>query len=219
MLKATVVTSDLTKYEPMLADYYRTNQTDWSDILTKAHDFLENDIKARGLLLRRLCKPLRLTDATKSNEDEIERTRLTITLSGTVGTTTFAFQGTNDDSNETWTTISTVDALSYTTTGEKTTTFSDTYKYYKITKSGGTATVSNIYLVERSFELSKTFLAISMALKTLQSQVSDIWEEKSKYYMDLYYDLMKNINYSYDEDDDGSADADELKRFRVTFTR
>jgi len=217
MLKATVVTSDLTKYEPMLADYYRTNQTDWSDILTKAHDFLENDIKARGLLLRRLCKPLRLTDATKSNEDEIERTRLTITLSGTVGTTTFAFQGTNDDSNETWTTISTVDALSYTTPGEKTTTFSDTYKYYKITKTGTATAVIN--LIERSFEMPKTFLAISMALKTLQSQVSDIWEDKSKYYLEMYYDLMKNLNYSYDEDDDGSADADEIKRFRVTFTR
>lgn len=219
MLKATVVTSDLTKFEPSLADYYRTNQTDWSEILIKAQEVLEADIKARGLLLRRLCKPLSLTDATKSSEDEIERTRLTFTLSGTVGTTTFTFQGTNDDSSETWHTITTADALSQATTGEKTTTFSDTYKYYKITKSGGTAIVTNIHLVERSFELPKTFLAIGMAFKTLQSQVSDYWEEKSKYYFDEYYKLVQNVNYSYDADDDGSANADEVKINRVTFVR
>lgn len=218
MLKATVTTADLTKYEPMLADYYRTNQTDWADVLVKAQEVLEADFKARGLLLRRLCKPLSLTDATKSEEDEVERTRLTFTLGGTVGTTTLVLQGTNDESSETWTTITTADTLSYTTASEKTTTFSDTYKYYKLTKTG-TATISSIYLVERSFELPKTYLAIAMAFKTLQSQIDGLWEQKSADYMDEYNKMIQTIHYSYDADDDGEVKTEEMKINRVTWTR
>ena len=217
MLKSYVVTADLLTFEPMLQDYYRTSQTDFSAILIDAQDILENDIKNRGLLLRNLCKTLPLTDTVKSSEDEIERTRLVINISAVTGTATFVFQGTNNESSETWITITTADTMSYTTTGEKNTTFSDTYKYYKITKTGTVTYTAS--LIERSFDLPKTYLAIGLIFKSFQSLVSDVWEQKAQFYMDKYEESLNRIRYSYDYNEDGTADKEEQKLNRVTFTR
>lgn len=215
MLRAYIQTSDLTSFEPMLADYYRSGQSDWSAILTDSQDIMEQEIKNRGLLLRNLCKTLTLTDATLSDEDAIERTRLVITsTAGTYTPTapTILVQGSNDGT--TFTTITTLTIASNTTTYY---TLSDTYKYYKLTKSG--VLTYTAFLVERSFELPRTYLAISLALKSLQSQISDAWESKAQYYMDLYNQAMDRVQYSYDKDENGEVDSEEMKINQVTFVR
>lgn len=217
MLRTSITTTDITNLEPALADYYRTGQTDYATQILNAKQHMEVDLKNRGRELRKLCPVLSLTDATKSDEDEVERTRLDIIITAVTGTATFAFQGTNDDSSETWTTISTNDSLSYTTTGTKTTTFSDTYKYYKLTKTGTVTYTAR--LVERSFELPHKFLTIALIFKSLQALVSDMWEQKAEYYMDEYNKAMDRALFSYDDDLDGDADSDELEISRVRFTR
>lgn len=217
MLRTSITTTDITNLEPALADFYRTSQTDYATQILNAKQQMEVDLKNRGRELRKLCPTFSLTDATKSDEDEIERTRLVLVITAVTNTATFVLQGTNDDSSETYTTISTNDTLSYTTTGTKTTTFSDTFKYYKLTKTG-TVTYT-AYLVERSFELPHIYLTIALIYKSLQALVSDMWEAKAEHYMTMYRDSIERTLFSYDEDLDGDADSDELEISRVRFTR
>lgn len=217
MLRSSITTTDITNLEPSLADYYRSGQIDYATQILNARHIMEVDIKNRGKELRKLCPKLSLTDATKSDEDDIERTRLVITVSAITGTATWVLQGTNDESSETWTSITPSATLSKNATGELTVTFYDTYKYYKLTKTG-TVTYT-AFLVERSFELPHTYLTIALIYKSNKALLSDIWDEKAKEYMTMYYEALDRTLFSYDDDLDGDADSDSLELNRVRFTR
>ena len=173
MHKSYLQTSDLTNIEPMLADYYRTSQTDYATMLIQANDVLEMELRNRRLKLKNLETTLTLTDATKSNADEVGRTRLVLVVSAVTGTATFALQGTDDTTSETWTDITVSPTMSVTSTGTTYYKFYDTYDYYKLTKTG-TVTYT-AFLVERSFELVLAYLTISMIFRSLQALVSDMW--------------------------------------------
>ena len=223
MLRTFIDNTDLTNEAPELQDYYRSGQSNWNTIIEQARDRLEREIINRGKKIRLLTPKLSLTDGTKSAEDKIyQRTRLVIDISAITGTATAVFQGTNDESSETWTSITTYNnnassSISETATGTSTYTFRDVYKYYKLTWTG-TITPTQ-YLVERSFELPHLFLACSMAYKTLQRDVDGRFGEKADYYMGAFNDSLNNALYSYDIDEDGTADADELTTNRVMFRR
>lgn len=217
MHKSYLQTSDLTNIEPMLADYYRTSQTDYATMLIQANDVLEMELRNRRLKLKNLETTLTLTDATKSNADEVGRTRLVLVVSAVTGTATFALQGTDDTTSETWTDITVSPTMSVTSTGTTYYKFYDTYDYYKLTKTG-TVTYT-AFLVERSFELVLAYLTISMIFRSLQALVSDMWEDKAKFYWDLYQDALERAVYSYDANEDGIADEDEVQISRVGFRR
>ena len=222
MLESHINTTDLTNEEPVLADYYRSGQTTWGTVISQAQRKLEVLIKNRGLNLKWLCQRLSLTDATKSDEDEIERTRLVIIATAVTPTPTAVLQGTNDITSESWTTVTTYQngtetAISFTAAATKVYEFNVTFKYYKLTWTG-TITATQ-YLVERSFELPHLYLSIAMAFKQLQSEGDDNYSDKAEHYLELFESSFDNALYSYDYDQDGKAEVSELKINRVMFTR
>ena len=223
MLRTFIDNTDLIQEAPELQDYYRTGQSNWDTTIELARDRLEREIINRGKKLRLLTSKLSLTDDTKSSEDEIyQRTRLVIVTTAVTPTPTATFKGTNDESSETWTDIplyvnNALSSISIGTTGTTTYTFRDVYKYYKLTWTG--TITSTQYLVERSFELPHLFLSAHMAYKDLQRDVGGNFDDKAKYYWDMYVESLDNALYSYDVDDDGTAEADELEINRVMLRR
>jgi hypothetical protein len=225
MLETNITYSDLLRYESSLSNLDTSFFSNGATKISEAKIVLESLIKNRGLKLRNLCKRLTLTDAVKSEEDEIERTRLVITINSNTGLYSFILSGTNDESSETWTTVTSfndssetwqnITALNSDGLNTITTQFADTYKYYKLTKTG-TVTYS-AYLIETSFELPLIYLALQMIFQELQALVNDNWEEKAKYYAMMFEATFKNVIYSYDEDENGEAETTTYNR--ATFRR
>ena len=215
MLRSYLTHAELIEREPQLSDYLRDDQINFNTIIDNAKSQLISEMKNRGKELRKLCATFTLTDATKSDEDEIERTRLFINVSAITDNATWVFEGTNDQSSESWTTI--LNSIQASELGEYTYTFDNTFKYYRLTKNG-TVTYT-AYLVERSFEQVHLYLALSLVYKSLENLTGDMYGNKAQFYMDLYFDSLETIVYSYDENLDGSVNEDELKQNRVMFRR
>lgn len=217
MLRSFITHSDILKVEPALTDYLRSDQSDFSGLVSQAKTFLEQEVKNRGLELKKLCTKLTLTDSTKSDKDHVERTRIVIDATSVSGSPTWVLQGTNDESNETWTTVLDGSDLTLSADGQVTKTFSDTYDYYKLTKTG-TATYT-AYLVETSWELPHIYLSLHLIYKQLEALEGDAWASKAEMYFERYQYVMNNVKYSYDADEDGTVYEDEMKNNRVMFRR
>lgn len=215
MLESGITYADLLKRETELGSFYTTSEL--TQFLKDAKIQLEDIIKNRGQKLKNLCKRLSLTNAIKSEEDLIERLRLVVTASGVSGSFTVAFEGTNDDSSETYSTITPDTTLSFVTNTTISTLFHDSYRFYKLTKTG-TGTIS-AYLVETSFELCHAYLALMLAYKSLVALNGDTWEGKSKEYESKFELAAQHMNYSYDEDEDGEAGDEENSVHQVTWVR
>jgi len=215
MLESGIVYGDLTAREVSLTDYLTTVQL--AQFITDARDQLESRLKSRGVKIRNLCKRLALTDATKSDEDLIERQRIYATVTGVSGTLTVALQGTNDDSDETYSTVSLDTALSFTTNTTLSSVFHNTFRYYKATKTG-TGTIT-YYLVETSFELCHIYLSLMLAYKSLQALLGDVWQDKAKEYEMKFEDAFNIVVYSYDEDGDGEISDTEMQTNSITWKR
>lgn len=215
MLRSWLGHSDIIAREPSLEDYLRTDQIDFDTLISEAKQQLTIDVKNRNIELKKLCVTLSLTNATKSDCDYGERTRLVINASAVTDQITGVLEGTNDTSSESYTTV--LNNIQFAEIGEHTYTFEDVYDYYKLTLTG-TVTFT-AYLVERSFELPHLYLSLSLIYRQLESLNGDIYGNKAQAYFDLYRESLHNAVYSYDYDESGTLDADEMEITRVRFSR
>jgi len=215
MLSSYITHSDIIKREPSLEDYLRTDQLDFESLISEAKQQLTIDVKNRNIELKKLCTTLSLTNATKSDIDYGERTRLVIKPTAVTNQITGVLQGTNDTTSESYTTI--LNDIQFAEIGEYTYTFEDVYDYYKLTLTG-TVTFT-AYLIERSFELPHLYLSLSLVFRQLESLNGDIYGNKAQMYFDLYRESLHNAVYSYDSDESGTLDADEMEITRVRFSR
>ena len=215
MLITKVKHADLINLEPTLTDYLRSDEVDLGQKIIEAKEELQIKIKNSGMMLRKLCTPLDLTDATLSDEDVIERTRLVIDTSAVTDEATFTLEGSADDGDN-YTTIK--NDIIVTEIGEYTCTFEDTYKKYRLTKSG-TITFT-AYLVETTWELPHKYLTLSIIYKALEALKGDFYMDKRLYYEAKFESAFKNATYSYDETDDNEIGRGEMDvQHRVYFTR
>jgi len=227
MITTRVTYKDLLKYEPPIVrrgDPSTTYSVEYDQFITQAKDILTSDIKSMGYKLRLLCTPLTLTPDVKSGWDEIERTRLIADVTANLGEVTVTLQGTNDESDETWT-----DCGSFTVgtdlidggedddipatgeIGEQTFVIDKVFKYYKISstaKTTGTITYT-AYLVERSFELPLIYLSLYLLFSSKSKTANDDYYTKTEQYRLLYENILKSNFFSYDSDEDGKADENE----------
>ncbi len=227
MITTRVTYLDLLKYEPPIVrrgDPSTTYAAEYDQFITQAKDILISDIKSMGYKLRLLCTPLTLTPDVKSGWDKIERTRLIADVTANLGEVTVTLQGTNDESDETWTdcgsfTVGTdlidggedEDIPATGSTGEQTFPFDNVFKYYKISSTAtttGTITYT-AYLVERSFELPLIYLALYLIFVSKSKIANDDYYNKANQYRTLYENILKSNFFSYDSDEDGKADESE----------
>lgn len=213
MLESGITYKDLINRESDLSNHYESD--DLIVFIADAKKQLEDVLKNRGLKLRNLCKQFSLS-TSKSIEDTVERQRIVVSATG-VNDLSIVLYGTNDESSETWTAIDTDDSLSLPEDGQVSSIFHNCFKYYKYTQSG-TGTVS-AYLIERSFELPHIFLSIVLAYKSLQALNGDVWESKWKDYEMKFEESLSTAAYSYDKDEDGTADDTEVGVHQVTWRR
>lgn len=226
MLKTFVTHDRVVEFEPSIADYLRTGQSDYTTIVSKALEVLTQGLKWNGLELKKLCVPLALqasasatTSKTgdKSGEDIFERRIWYVEVTAETGDdAVFTLQGTNDTASETWTTITT---LSFTATGEDNTIIDDVYSYYRVNYAGTSATYSSS-LYEESFYLAHLYKSLEMIYVSLEKVIGSIWEYKAKEYLDLYEMTLKNIKFTYDYNESGTISVgEESKTFRPGFSR
>jgi len=226
LLKTFVTHSRVVEFEPRIADYLGTGQSDYSTIIEKAKEVMTQGLKQNNLELKKLCIPLTLqastsetTSATgsKSDEDVSERRIWFVDVSVQSGDDqVFTLQGTNDKSSETWTDITT---LSFTAVGDDNVLFDDVYSYYRVNYSGTSATYSSL-LYDESFYLAHIYKSLEMIYVTQQKVAGTIWESKASEYLDLYERIMKNIKFTYDADGDNSiSDGEQRQVYRPSFTR
>lgn len=218
MIITKVTYADLLKYEPPIVrrgDPSNTYIDEYEDFITKAKDVLTSDVKSMGYKLRYLCTPLTLTPNTKSEADYIERTRLVVVVTANTGEAVITLQGTNDESDETYSDVGTITIEDQ--VGEQTLVFESINKYYKIS-STGTVTYT-AYLVERSFELPLIYLALRMLFSSKSKIANDDYYNKSEQYRMEYESIMKSNFFSYDSDEDGKADEDEYSYQTVKVRR
>ena len=206
MLITKITHSDIIALEGELDKYLRESEIDFTEKISEAKGILEDLISHRGLLLRKICTTLPLSDSPKSDEDEIERRRVVIETTALTDEATILFEGTDDASDETWTTIKS--DIVITEIGEYTFKINDTYKYYRLTATG-TITYTG-YLVETSWELSHLYKSLELIYHSINALSGDVYSEKAMYYRDLFNSVFQNAPYSYDADDDGEVEHSEV---------
>jgi hypothetical protein len=215
MLITHVQHSDLTAREPQLQRYLSENEVDFSQLITEAKLQLALDLKNRGYKLKNLCTPLSLVAGVKSDLDKIERTRLVINSSSVTGTVTGTLKGGDSASENPATLIS--DDIVIHEPGIFTIQFEKTFDYYLL-EFTGTITEES-YLVETSFELPHLYLSLNLVFKHLQNLSDDYYSQKALYYMDLYDQALRTLQFSYDLDEDNKVDAGDVSYKRTRFIR
>jgi hypothetical protein len=228
MIESNLVIEDVIKREPSLEDYYSSRQTDWTNQFKDAFTELIEDVRNRNFNIRKLCKRLSLESSvtktavftgTKSSEDLLQRLRVCIeATSKDDGTIIYDIQGTNDDSDETYTTIKSIEVFN---AGKTTSTLDQCYKFYRlnITDLGTSTTVTySAYLVETSFERLHLYKTLEYIYGSLIALDQDTYTAKRDYYRAEYLDLLNSTNFAYDEDDDGEIEDIEKNRNNTRVT-
>lgn len=226
MLNTFVTHDRVVEFEPRIADYLNTAQSDYSTIISKAKEVLTQGLKHQSLELKKLCIPLTLqaseaqtTSKTgdKSEVDVFERRIWYVDVTDQTGNNqVFTLQGTNDTTSETWTDVAT---LSFAATGEDNTLFDNVFDYYRVNWTGTTCTYSSS-LYEESFYLAHIYKSLEMIYVSHQKSAGQIWETKAQQYLDLYLATLKNIKFTYDYNASNSISIGETqKTFRASFSR
>ena len=216
MLRTYVTHARVVQFEPALADYLRSDETDHSTTIASAKEILTQDLRSNRLELKRLCTPLSLQASTSETTSNTGDKSDEDSCTAVGGTEVFTLQGTNDDASETWTTI---DTLTFTDTGDDNLIFDDVYRFYRVNYSGTSATYSSD-LYEESFYLAHIYKSLEMIFNKLKSNAGDNWETQRDFYVMQYGTMMNNIIHTYDKNLDGNISlGEEDEQLRPSFTR
>lgn len=222
MLESSINSEYLYKREPSLKDLLRTGETDLSTIINDAlSDLIMAVAHKDGVDVRLLCTRLPLTEDTYSDEDVVLRSRINVVISvlGTNAKLSVTGKNSASGTEETITLYSDTGASATSKSlalGTNSFYFMKLYKYYKYSIDVA-STVTDAYLVERTFENLHLLLSLSYAYKKLSQIHGDVYSDKSDYYYSQFEKALSEINYVVDiDEDDVISDSDEVNKGNVT---
>lgn len=227
MIRNYITDSDLDEHYPNITDYLPDSLSNWQNQIDEAFELMLNDLRSREIDVRTLGIGLDLKRAANETDDQNVLTssteavstasthingkdgfrRFAVNVTARSGTTTsIVLQGSNDHDvdNDTeptnWTTITT---LTPTTTGETSTIIDEQYRYYRISSTISSASITyTAALYEVYYDIwiiYKTFFLIFMYLAKTPD---DIWSERAKKYEQLYSQTLTGFKFFIDSDDD-----------------
>jgi hypothetical protein len=228
VLKNYIVDADLEKYYPNLSEFLWTGKVSYQAQIQEAFEFVCDEIRHRGIELRKFGTPLDLlrpegtttdqnvlasrTDtATYTSQYIIGQdsfTRLVIDVSSLSAQTGFAFtlQGSNDvnvnaSSPPThWTDILTLKPFQV---GVISGTFTDEYKYYRfVTVQTGASISYTISLVDTTVERLVVWQSFRIIFEDFTREEGDIWFQRAKTAEDRYQKHLQVTRFFVDEDGD-----------------
>jgi hypothetical protein len=221
MIITTINTEVLFNREPTLDNYLPDGQLDFEAQIMEAKREILQNLKDHHKFVRKYCYPVELQASVAKTtsftgewvEDEIERMIFSCKVTEAGGTEILRLQGSNDDG----TTVVDIGFLTFEEAGTKYHLFDDTYKKYRVVYAGTSITYSSS-LIESSFYLAHLYLSLALCYQLNVSVDNDLWDKKFKYYYQMYETQMNRMLASYDEDDDGTLETDEVNKF-TTETR
>ena len=172
-----------------------------------------NDLVKRGFKLRQLQIPLWLRNSTSSatasgneadsNEDILSRMRW-VTQIATLSTTTnsLTLQGTNDKS-----TYNNIKTITPTVTGESSTLFTPTYKYYRISETLTSWINYKSYLIETTYDILFAYYWLYLILHSMKEPLRSYAED----YLKLYFDFLNTCKIPADETDTDTITDDDIE--------
>ncbi len=230
MLQNLIVDADLKKYNPNIAQYLWLGSADYSVQIAEAFALVLDDLRARGLEIRRLGKSIdlrRLPTSTSSENAPTSSIDLLSTTGShvvgrdgftrlvavvTSGTGSLVFQGSNDtqitpDVEPTgWTTIATLTAAA----GTLNTRFADEYKYYRLNSVVTTTLTYTACLHETRHERSVIWKAFELIFRDFIKQSGDAWDMRATVAMQNYTSAISGLKLLIDSDDDNIPEQGDL---------
>ena len=207
MIKMFVTDEDVVKKEPVLINYIREDQVDFSDLISEAKKDVIQDLIDLKYIVRKLCIPLILQakqtkaetyDSDLTDEDYAQRNLIVIEVTSLTDEDIFTVQGTNDDGNN-YTTVATITVPE---TGTYTEVIFDLYKKYRIRKTTANSCEYYSYMTEDKYNRLCLYRSLSLIFKSLSELVNDKYFRDYEEYQDKYMGLLQTRFY-YDEDDSG----------------
>ncbi len=222
MIQTFINTTTISALEPSALSFKDQSMIDFQGLIDEAKAQVVNFLKQQRKKIRLYCVPFSLDSqavtanytGVKSLEDTIER--LIWVINVTSGAGIFDLQGTDDETNETWTSVNTQNV---TTPGTISFYFDEPYKYYRVIYTGSSATYTS-YLIEKSFYYAHLYKSLQVIYNSFFMQKGDVFDIKREYYKKLYEDEIQSMIATYDEDDNGIVDDYETIRVgEVIFSR
>ena len=239
MITNFVTDSFLQTIYPDIDSQRLPSQTDFSQIVSTAHELVIDDIENRGFDSRLCQVPIDL-NRSSADEDLQYFKSLTLTASTnrsafkgnrekrfvvnvtakTVNTAwTFILHGSNE-SNEPaadsiyWIKVVELISNNADTIGQLTVKYSAKYKWYRLRAE--TSVISSVTFTACLYETIWDYLIMQMAMKLLftswSRQEGDTWDMRRGIAIDEYERLIDTIRINYDADEDGKPEASERNR-------
>lgn len=232
MLRNFIVDDDLVPYDPLIREYQRTTQSDFSTQISQAFDILLDDMRNRGRDVRKLGIPL---DLKRDRTSTAKQNRLTFSTetgakdwTGVKGETGFrrlvvnatAFSGTelvvkiqgSDDLDATKTVEPTywedITSLSVKAAGEVNVVFQHEYRWYRIsTTFTGTTVTFSASLWECTVDHLVIHQALFIIYRSLLKTPKDRYESLADMHLQEYVATIESAKFMEDKDDDQLVDA------------
>ena len=227
MLTNYVVDGDLKKYYPLLSNWLWTGSADYSAQINEAFALLQDDLRAKGLQMRKLGVPIDLlypagstsayntpassVDATSTSHSYVEGhdgyTRLVTTV--TAGTGSLVLEGSNDQSvnpssaPSNWTTVATIVVTAAATQNTR---FVPEYKYYRIRSVVTTALTFYASLNETRHERALIYKAFELIFSDFSKNPTDVWAERKVSAAEKYLTSLESLKLMIDTNDDNLLD-------------
>lgn len=248
MIRNFVTTSTLENYFPNITAYIPSGQTDFTEQINESMEIIRDDLRARGMDIRKISVPLDLkypAGSTDLHHTLVSSTETSTTtgkhIVGKNGFNRFAVNctgigiqsgytiilyGSNDMqiSNSTepanWTALATITP---TAVGETTSIFVGEYKYYRYVNTittGSTITyTASIY--ETQYDRWIAYKAIELICGFLTKREDDIWTAHKKEFAAKYSSCMDSYKISYDANDNNLTEEAESGKdsLQVRMTR
>lgn len=222
---------DLLNQESSL-ELYLGELSDWQSKINQAELIVTSQIKNSGRKIRLLNTPFYFEDSSgntkietaaaftseKTDEDSVERGRFVIEVTVHSGSTlSVKVSGTNDDSSEVYETVA---QIAVDRVGEYSARIIKPFKFYKLEVSASTTRTFKAFLIEDVFFLPVLFKAIALVYLDLKNEPDSNWESKFKDYEQLYNEAFESLLFSYDTNEDGSLQSNEINvPKRITLLR
>ena len=246
MLRNYITDADLRTHYPNIAKQIWTAQSNYAPQIAESFDHLQNDLYNKGINPRLCMIPLDLRYATSDQPGGVPKVmsesasaqgsaypgnnerRLVLSVIANTGVNSIKMQGSNDPGGtpvaSTWSDIAdAVISLSGSgSTGTRTVQFADQFKWYRYvsTIDASGSCVYSASLVEVIFDHAIVMGAFRLIFGDMTIEKDDIWDRR-KADADLEYaNLLDQIKFGYDVNDNGLLAPDETERTgQVTFLR
>ena len=243
MFKNYIVDEDLEKYYPNLSEFLWKKTTSYATQIQEAFDFVSDEMRHRGIDLRKYGKSLDLKRAVDSTADQnvltstVELTgttqgyivgqdafnRFVVNVTAITGTPTFTLEGSNDVKvtpsapPANWQTITSLKPIK---AGEITIVFNEEFRYYRLVSTVAASVTYTASLVETTIDRLVVWMAFSIIFHDFSREATDIWAMRAVKAEEHYQNHLRVIRFMTDEDEDNKVtEADRMTRMSARMGR